>query len=422
MQPFPKPERFAFKGPDFAPTGRPWISPPANDTRRGTDRTLVTGICSLTLVTRRAEFDALEHEWNALFERSGRPWQIFQTFHWVWHWANHYLDDHTKLSIVIGRREDRLVMVWPLVSRRVAGLAQLSWMGEPVSEYGDVLLEQTADAPDLLRQAWTFVRSLAADLIYLRKIRHDAAIFPLLGETGAICTASSCAPYLDLASAKDFETYERRYSSKARSSRRRALRRLNEMGSVSFEQHMHGPAARDLVGQALAMKRAWLAQRGRWSRVLWDSRFGGFLEDVTEAGTRPTGARTSAILCNGRAIGVEISFASKGHVFGHVIAHDLAFEKRGVGALLAQYSIRTAHEQGHAVYDLLAPDDAYKMNWADASVAIDDYAIPISRIGGVYARLWFRFARRRLKSFANRVPGRLAPMLSAICRRMAGLA
>jgi CelD/BcsL family acetyltransferase involved in cellulose biosynthesis len=376
----------------------------------------------LGLITSRAEFYALEHEWNALFERSGRPWQIFQSFNWLWHWANHYLDDRTGLSIVAGRQEDRLVMLWPLLVRRVAGLTQVSWMGEPVSEYGDVLLEQTAHARDLLCQAWAFVKSLDADVVYLRKVRHDAVVFPFLVETGVISISSSSAPYLDLASAKDFETYERRYPAKTRSGRRRRLRRLSEMGSVAFEQHTGGPTARDLVDRALAMKRGWLAQRGRLSPVLQDSRFGRFLGDVAQGHRRSTGTRISAVRCNGRPIGVEISFACKGHVFGHVIAHDLAFEKQGVGVVLAQYSIRTAHEQGYDVFDLLAPDDAYKMNWADASMALDDCAVPLSRTGRVYVHLWLRFARRWLKNLANRMPARLAAAISAVHRRVASLA
>ena len=44
---------------------------------------------SFELVTTRAAFDALEDEWNDLFARAGRSAQIFQTFNWNWHWANH---------------------------------------------------------------------------------------------------------------------------------------------------------------------------------------------------------------------------------------------------------------------------------------------------------------------------------------------
>src|SRR4029453_3887517 len=100
---------------------------------------------AFALVSERSAFDALEPEWNDLFRRAGRDAQLFQTFNWNWHWANHYLDAASgerkrgALAIVTARRNGRLVMVWPLVAERVAGLRVLRWMGEPVSQYGAVL-------------------------------------------------------------------------------------------------------------------------------------------------------------------------------------------------------------------------------------------------------------------------------------------
>ena len=58
------------------------------------------------------------------------PAQVFQTFNWNWHWANHYLGSSeggitgVELAIVTGRREGKLVMVWPLVTERVRGITQ----------------------------------------------------------------------------------------------------------------------------------------------------------------------------------------------------------------------------------------------------------------------------------------------------------
>ncbi len=60
-----------------------------------------------------------------LFDRAGRGEQVFQSFNWNWHWCNHYLREGRgpQLAIVTGRRAGRLVMLWPLVKERVAGLA-----------------------------------------------------------------------------------------------------------------------------------------------------------------------------------------------------------------------------------------------------------------------------------------------------------
>jgi hypothetical protein len=74
------------------------------------------------LLTERADFDVLEADWNALFERAGKPTQVFQTFNWNWHWANHYLAsspggvEGVKLSLATARRNGRLIMRWSLVA------------------------------------------------------------------------------------------------------------------------------------------------------------------------------------------------------------------------------------------------------------------------------------------------------------------
>jgi CelD/BcsL family acetyltransferase involved in cellulose biosynthesis len=369
--------------------------------------------CQFALIAERAQFDGLEADWNALFDRAGRPHQVFQQFSWLWHWANHYADRDAGFSIVTGRRNGRLVLIWPLVMTRIAGLKKLSWMGEPVSQYGDALADSEEDATDLLHTSWAYILSLGADIISLRKIRSDAAVSRLLAETGAVRGACSNAPSLDLGSAKDFETYCRRYSAKRRSDLRRHLRCLNEAGSITFEQHQCGEVAGELAGHAIALKRAWLTERGIIFPPLQDSRFERFFGAIALDRTRSPGIRISAVRCNGEPIGVEISLQCKDHVFGAIISHNLEFAKQGAGVVLAEYSIRTAHECGYVRFDLLPPADPYKMNWADGAIMVADWAAPLTRAGALYARAWLGFGRQLVKKAAVALPPWLGRTVAA---------
>ncbi|MCH9766047.1 MAG: hypothetical protein K0U34_08665, partial [Alphaproteobacteria bacterium] len=40
--------------------------------------------CRFEIVTRRADFNKLEHEWTELFDRTGQGRQVFQSFRWLW--------------------------------------------------------------------------------------------------------------------------------------------------------------------------------------------------------------------------------------------------------------------------------------------------------------------------------------------------
>jgi len=355
------------------------------------------------LIADRAQFAALEQEWNDLFARAGRPHQLFQAYDWLRHWANHYLDHRTRLSIVTARQAGRLVMIWPLVATRRAGFTQLCWMGEPVSQYGDALVEDGPARFYLLSQGWAFVKSLGADVIHLRKTREDAVVFPLLRQAGARSIAVAAAPYLDLASAPDYESYQRRYPAKRRARRRRLLRRLEERGAMTFERHACGPAAVDLVDRALKLKEKWLIGRGILAPVLQDPRFGRFLRELVDCGGTPA-VRVSAVCCNGVAAAVEVSLECKNHRMAYVISYDIALARYGVGVIAAEDSIRSAHARGVARFDLLTPADAYKLEWSDGSVQVHDWAMPLSPVGRMYVCVWLAVAKEGIKRAVKTSP------------------
>ena len=374
----------------------------------------------LTLITGRAAFEALETEWNDLFARAGRPTQVFQSFNWNWHWSRHYLwdaeggIDGLRLSIVTGRRDGQLIMIWPLVSERVRGISQIFWMGEPVSQYGDVIIDDLADSLDVLRAGWKFLRREAkGDIVRLRRVRADAVVAPLLADVGASVTDRQTAPYLDLASAKTFADYEQRYSKSARKNRRRLARRLEELGPVTFERHAGGTQARALAIEALELKAQWLADRGLVSHAISDARMSRFFADAAEGATHSTNCIVSVLKSDGVAAALEVSFTCKGRLAMHVIVYNLKFEKSGAGTLLLEKSIQDGFAEKLRLYDMLAPGDNYKLDWSDATADVSDWAKPLSLAGHTYARLYLVFMRTRIKSAISALPQSVRRIMTA---------
>lgn len=392
---------------------------PAGADAMGTSVTAEAAL-ELTLITGRAAFEALEADWNNLFERAGRPTQVFQSFNWNWHWSRHYLwdadggKDGLRLSIVTGRRDGQLIMVWPLVSERVRGITQIFWMGDPVSQYGDVIIDAVPDSPEVLRAGWNFLRHEAkADIVRLRRVRADAAIAPLLAEVGASVTDRQTAPYLDLASAKTFADYEQRYSKSARKNRRRLARRLEELGPLTFERHAGGVEARALAIEALELKAKWLADRGLVSHAISDARMSRFFADAAEGATHSTNCIVSVLKSNGVAAALEVSFTCKGRLAMHVIVFNLKFEKSSAGVLLLEKSIQDGYAENLSLYDMLAPGDNYKLDWSDATTDVLDWAKPLSLAGHTYARLYIGFMRTRMKSAISALPYSLRRIMTA---------
>ncbi len=375
-----------------------------------------TATIAFEIVRSRADFEALSTEWSALFERCGKPHQIFQTFNWNWQWAQAFLSETASTSpiaILTGRSAGRLVTLWPMVLERRGPLVELSWMGEPVSQYGDVLLDKTiADPFFVLKSGWDHVvANLKPDLARLRKVRADAAIAPLLDALSSLHTAELEAPYIDLTKAANFAAYEERFPNRARRNRRRQMRRLEETGPVTFEHLGEGAKASQFAETGIALKRQWLIDRGYVSPALADARMSRFMVAATAASPHSTAARVSVLHAGDKLAAIQIGFDCLKTRALHVIVYDRQFEKMAAGVLHLEEAIRHGFDEGLERIDLLAPAAAYKLEWADGRVAVVDHAIGLSVKGRTYARVYLGYLRNHLKTAVERLPHKVRQIM-----------
>jgi CelD/BcsL family acetyltransferase involved in cellulose biosynthesis len=372
------------------------------------------------LVTTRAAFDALEDDWNALFQRAASSAQAFQGFTVLWHWANNYLNGEAasaapRLHILTAHRNGRLVMVWPLVTVRQFGARVLTWMGDPIAQYGDVLVEDGPDRLTLLQQGWDWLTVHSrADLMHLRRVRADAAVAPLLARSGAGISDKRIAPYLDLGQANDYDGYEQRYTSKRRRNRKRLLKRLEEQGEVTVERHTNSAEARDYAKLAIDLKADWLVARGLMSPAYSDPSFRAFFADAAEGRGKDAGCSVTVLKVNGEAAALDITFDCKGRALLHVLVYSLKFETANTGILLLEQLFRRAYARNIATYDMLAPGDAYKLEWSDATVGVADWTKPLTLKGHLHTALVVKQIRSRLKQGLMSLPAPVRRALSQL--------
>jgi CelD/BcsL family acetyltransferase involved in cellulose biosynthesis len=373
--------------------------------------------CDVSVIRDRTGFDALEVEWTALFERVGRPEQLFQTFEWLSCWADHFLDATDSLRIVVGRRDGRLVMVWPLMETQgPLGFTKLAWMGEPVGQYGDALIEPGPAARASLAAGWRAVRALNADAALLRKTRADSNVATLLGEEALLCE-QTLAPFARFGGKADFTAALSHRSAKTQSSRRRLLRRLKETGVIAFESGADTASAPKLLRRAFAMKREWLLRRGLYSGPIESDAMLAFFVDFATRAPKQVTTLIDAIRRDGEAVSIGVTLACKGVGFGHILAHDTDCDKQGAGVLLAEHVMKSCFERGFERYDMLAPYDAYKSEWADDSVPVADYVMGFTPRGRIFARLWSSAARQRIKAALKKMPARIGRVVWPLARK-----
>lgn len=377
-------------------------------------RSRASSLLRFEMIDKLAGFEALEADWRQLFESAARPEHVFQSYAWNWHWCQHYLPRDgrgMRLAIVAGRMDGSLVLLLPLVTVRKAGLTQLCWMGEPVSQYGDAIAAPAAQNLEALSAAWAFaVESTGADLANLRKVRAGAVVEPLLNALGARITATEAAPYIELGGLESFERFEALMPTKRKKNRRRQMRRLQELGSVGFGCDESSGEASLLARYAISMKRAWLKTRNQISLAMVDERYSNFFAGVSAGGRHQTDCKVLQIRTRNETAAMQVVIECKGVRFLHIAVYALKFEKFGAGSLLLEHAIGTAIEDGCSQFDLLAPKHEYKLEFADKSVDVNDYALGVTGKGRLYTSSYLG-VRRRLKAAAEGMP---APLKRAL--------
>jgi len=365
------------------------------------------------VIATRAAFDALAKPWNGLAARAQLSRQGFQSFGWLSSWAEHYAGDGHELRVVLGWSGEALQLAWPLGARRRFGVTTLGFLGEPLSQYHDVLVEPGGLGEARLAAALDFVRGLPHDILWLRRVREDSQLAGALRAAGARALRTEQAPFIDFGEAKSFEAFERSLSAKERANRRRRLRHIHELGEISFASATAPEERAALIAVALGFKREWALKGGHYAPAMFDPRFERCLRDAAHAENPDAALRVFAIRLGGRPIGVEISFGYRDRLFGHVLAPDPALTKFGLGAALADAAIADAFAQGYKVYDLLAPANAYKFAWTSQAVEVTDYALTATRRGALAEAVFTRAAQTG-RRWLRRAP---PPLIRALLAR-----
>ncbi|MGB3502726.1 MAG: GNAT family N-acetyltransferase [Mesorhizobium sp.] len=350
---------------------------------------------AISVLRGRAAFEQLQPEWDRLFARAALPHQLFQSHRLLSAWAQSY-DQDQEMIVVTAREHSALVAVLPLTMRQTMGIKRLQFMGMPIAQFGDMLVDPhcsagTADA------VWAHVAAIGADVMEARRVRADSAMWRFA--EGGIVIERMEAPFARLAQRVSGDQPGPAYSGRDRSNLRRRQRRLEERGRLTLNID---PAADTVALAALAVdiKRRSLSKARILSPVVKARGFEAFFRKA--AADPQSGLIVSTIDLDGKPIAIDLSFLCKGVAFGHVLAIEPAFQKDGAGNLLVHHVFARAAGAGAEVFDLLAPADAYKMHHADGVTKIESRVYPFTARGRLFALAFHGMAMPAARAMLRR--------------------
>jgi CelD/BcsL family acetyltransferase involved in cellulose biosynthesis len=119
-------------------------------------------------------------------------------------------------------------------------------------------------------------------------------------------------------------------------------------------------------------------------------------------------AIVTCLSAGGKFAAIEIGYSDRSTYVSYLGAYDPQLSAYSPGQEQMRRTIAYCFEQGFSRYDLLAPADDYKRQWArtETGVAIDDYAIALTHVGRGVAELR-RHLRPLAKDFYLRLPAEM---------------
>lgn len=365
-------------------------------------------------VRTRKEVLALAGGWRSLEKRSEGT-TVFQAFDICLPWMMAYIfcDEpcYQARIITIYDNADTLMALVPLTIRKRGSIHMAEWIGEPLIQYGDMLLDPAADTGILRKVITSTIKSWSVDGMYLRNVRADSRIASVLkldhGRLGGVREAAIA----DLSRFDRVEGYFDSFSKRSRKTRRRKRRDMEQQGSLSLECVKAGAEAVKLCDLALDWKKIWLEERGLSSRAFLNAKALEALRAMVGRESDGNPLQLFVQKLNGTPVAIEVSLVGSEGCASFIGSYDPAFEELSPGKVQMESTIQYGYEQGWPVYDMLAPMSEYKQSWSNCTVEVADYMLPSSLLGIAFRDAYLRGLRPAVKALFMALPAGLRARL-----------
>lgn len=370
----------------------------------------------------RDDVEALAARWREL-ESTSNGEGLFQSLGWVRAiFEFETARNNTHFDPVIAVLEDgqRLVAVLPLERVRTPARTVLAPLGHAYAQISDVLI-----APDIApKEAVASLVALASkaapsDGVSLLKVREGSALALGMPDTHIRTGEELGAPYVALDGFADFAGYFATVRSKTRKNMRNARNRLEREGPVEHHVLTEPADQLALVERTLDGRADRLKEQGLTSRAFSDGGFVDFCRRLV--GRDDMTIMAFSLTHNGRPLAEQWGFVQSGRYHAFVASRDFSNSDESPGKLHLAEILATCAARGIKGCDLGVPVMPYKLTFATDTIAVHDYALPVTPRGWLMIQLWDVLLRPSLKRLVLALPpGLRAGLMRALGRAPQG--
>jgi len=381
-----------------------------------------------SVVTDNDGFRDLEGDWRELSDAVD-PSHFFQTFDWCWYtWQCVSSRLGRRLRLLVGRVDQRVVMIWPLM---IAG-PFLRSLGSEFSEFRDVLILPGPQRNIWLEAAMRAAKRLGGAALLLRDVRQDADLADFLSrqKNGGRSRIAERTWLIRLGEFADWQSYHAALPRKLKSDQRRQWKHLAQLSSPArFEVVDNRDDQLDLIRWMHSEKANWVeAHKGYPHGGLFGSEnYRDFLCNIVPVLAEKNMVMTCRLVSGEKNIAASLGFRHRDYFVFFIFAYDPKWAAVSPGRLLMAKVIEWCFTHQIKTFDFMFSGGNYKSVWSNDDRPVGDYFLPLTFEGRIieawhgtgcgrfFGRPWFgaisRHAPARLR---QAIGGRLASQAELI--------
>jgi CelD/BcsL family acetyltransferase involved in cellulose biosynthesis len=277
-------------------------------------------------------------------------------------------------------------------------------MAAETGQYGDILLAPgLAPVEHIFRLLWDGIVGSGIDVIDFKKVRTDSPLFAFLAPRRRILGSEVFTHRLDTSKYENFEAYWKSRSASMRKNLRRARRKLEGVGKVTYEVIRDPDLLPAAFRQVIEHKHDWLRARGLRSDFLMKPEIFDWMSDVALKALQSGNLHLSVVRVDGQIISSQCAFICKDRFTAYMSTFDLDYSVYAAGKIQYQSFFEDVFDQGLTI-DLMPYHEHFKRDWVDLGVATYSCTVPVSRLGRLISTVANPRNRDLIKGLYWRLP------------------
>ena len=366
---------------------------------------------SIDIISDYRDLVTLQPEWDALWSSVSSPgYQQSSTFALVCLQEIHNYR-RSALRCIVVRQSGKVVLIWPLLLRRVAGVRILSPLWSMGAEYTEPLIGDAPDVPEpmeLVSSAWRTARSrIAADILSMPQLKVGSCLHTVLSrENPADVETDTCYVVQWDKKWTDWDSYCKAVSTghDSKQTRRRKRKKLEEQGELEFQILQASSETAAVIDWSLHHKREWaerVNKRGSW---LYSENYRNFLVALFSSQSACQNFAIFLLKINGTPIAAKLVAYNKKKLDWIFTAFDAEWGRYSPGSLLDEYCVHWSFENALEL-DFGPGPVAYKKLWSNNNaITTVSYRFAGSLLGAIAMKGWEW--RRRWRILRKQIPER----------------